>query len=85
MYSGNNIARHHIRTPLWKYRGVGIAERKIKEHNYITVGAKDSSGNLIYPGTYYASGEQIRNSKIEMSPRGVKVKVVKLVDLKRVD
>lgn len=82
-YGWANTAYHQIRKPIWHNRSVGIAERKIKEHNVITITAKDKDGNKLYPDEYYVSGEQLMKGQI-METKGVKLRVVEIKDLEKI-
>jgi hypothetical protein len=76
-----------IKTPYWKDRTIGIATHKVREHNEITILAKDKAGNRFYPDRYYLSGDTIRRMPTEKVSNTVlyKIPISDLEVLERAD
>jgi len=54
-----------IRTPIWKYKAVGIVEYKVDDDFEIKISYKTKSGELLYPNTYFMTKDQIKKFPIK--------------------
>ena len=49
-----------IRTPIWKYKAIGIREDKVTDDFRIKISYKTKDKRLLYPGTYFMTKEEIK-------------------------
>ena len=49
-----------IRTPIWKYRAIGIREDKVTDDFQINISYRNTLGELLYPYTYFMMKEEIK-------------------------
>jgi len=69
-----------IRTPIWKTKSIGIAEKKLKDELKIKIEYKDKYGNKTFPDTYTMDSEKIKTYPIQWR-KGVKLFIVPIEDL----
>ena len=75
--------KFEIRTPVWGGRKVGLATYKVGTHNQVDISFTNSSGERIYPNSFYVSGEKIKKYPIEpvKSNPSVKLYIIPINDL----
>lgn len=53
-----------IRIPIWKYMAIGIKKDKVTDNFQIKISYKTKDGNLLYPGTFFMTKEEIQNHRL---------------------
>lgn len=74
-----------IKAPRWKQRVVGIATFRVGNHNAIDIVATGKDGNRYFPETLYGSGEMIRECETQTLPSGVKLHLVPIHKLEKLE
>lgn len=54
-----------IREPIWKYKAIGIREDKVTDDFQIKISYKTKDGQLLYPGTFFMTKEDIKSFPIK--------------------
>ena len=70
-----------IRTPIWKSKSVGIADRMLNDDIEINILYKTKEGNRLYPCTYTIKKELVKKFPIQFV-NGVKLHIVPISKLK---
>ena len=70
-----------IRTPIWKSKSVGIAERMLNDDIEINILYKNKEGVRLYPCTYTIKKELVKKFPIQFV-NGVKLHIVPIAKLK---
>lgn len=53
-----------IREPIWKYQAIGIRKDKVTDDFQIKISYKTKDGNLLYPGTFFVTKNEILNNRL---------------------
>ena len=54
-----------IRTPIWKYKAIGIRKDKVTDDFQIKISYKTKNGNLLYPDTYFMTEKEIKDFPLQ--------------------
>lgn len=74
-----------IQKPRWKQRVVGIASFRVGQHNKVRILATGKDGERYYPDDMYISGEDVKKHPVQLLPSGVKLYLVPISDLERLE
>ena len=64
-----------IASPRWKERAVGLDKNKVGTHNEIQITYRNKNGDLLYPNSFYISGDNVRKHELQPIPNYSSVQV----------
>ena len=68
-----------IRTPIWKNKSVGIADRQIVDDILVEITYKNVKGERLYPGKYFMKMDRADHYPT-MTVKGTKLRIIPIAD-----